>query len=41
MSKIKFELSRGSDVLRDGMFLELSVSETSPLRLTLDVQTPL
>ena len=26
MSKIKFELRRGSDVLRDGMYLELSVS---------------
>ena len=32
MSKIKFELRRGSDVIRDGMYLELSISGTSPLR---------
>ncbi len=37
MSKIKFELIRGSDVLRDGMYLELSVSETSPLRQVAEV----
>lgn len=37
MSKIKFELTRGSDVLRDGMYLELSVSDTSPSRLVADV----
>lgn len=37
MSKIKFEMRRGSDVLRDGMFLELSVSQTSPLRQVAEV----
>ncbi|MBJ8676043.1 hypothetical protein I5442_06365 [Citrobacter freundii] len=37
MYKIKFELRRGSDVLRDGMYLELSVSETSPLRQVAEV----
>lgn len=37
MSKIKFELIRGSDLLRDGMYLELSVSETSPLRQVAEV----
>lgn len=37
MSKIKFELTRGSDVLRDGMYLELSVSDTSSSRLVADV----
>ncbi|QIE95782.1 hypothetical protein G5574_01840 [Pantoea stewartii] len=37
MSQIKFELSRGGDILRDGMFLELSVSETSPLRQIAEV----
>ncbi|KGT93189.1 hypothetical protein [Enterobacter cancerogenus] len=37
MSKINFELTRGSDVLRDGMYLELSVSDTSSSRLVADV----
>lgn len=37
MSKIKCELIRGSDILRDGMYLELSVSETSPLRQVAEV----
>jgi ribosome recycling factor len=37
MSKIKFELRRGSDVLRDGMYMELSVSETFPLRQVAEV----
>ncbi|KJV30339.1 hypothetical protein [Pantoea sp. SM3] len=37
MSKIKFELTRGSDVLRDGMYLELSVSDKSSSRLVADV----
>ncbi|HEX4502990.1 MAG TPA: hypothetical protein VH187_17780 [Scandinavium sp.] len=37
MSKIKFELRRGSDVLRDGMYLELSVCETSPLRQVAEI----
>lgn len=37
MSKIKFELIRGSDVLRDGMYLELYVSGTSPLRQVAEV----
>ncbi|HAF6280021.1 TPA: hypothetical protein G9F26_004226 [Salmonella enterica] len=37
MSKTKFELIRGSDVLRDGMYLELYVSEASPLRQVAEV----
>ncbi|WP_336769515.1 hypothetical protein [Pantoea ananatis] len=37
MSQIKFELSFGSEILRDGMFLELSVRETSPLRQIAEV----
>lgn len=37
MSKIKFELRRGSDVIRDGMYLELSISGTSPLRQVAEV----
>lgn len=37
MSRIKFEMSRGSDVLRDGMYLELSVSDTTPLRQVAEV----
>ncbi|MCI4235647.1 hypothetical protein F6X50_02115 [Dickeya dianthicola] len=32
MTKIKYELTRGSDIPRDGMFLELSEAGTSPLR---------
>ncbi|MEI7188394.1 hypothetical protein [Dickeya dianthicola] len=32
MTKIKYELTRGSDIIRDGMFLELSEAGTSPLR---------
>ncbi|WP_284602449.1 hypothetical protein [Dickeya dadantii] len=32
MTKMKYELTRGSDILRDGMFLELSEAGTSPLR---------
>ncbi|PLR26481.1 hypothetical protein PZBJ_05930 [Pantoea endophytica] len=30
-------MRRGSDVLRDGMYLELSVSETSPLRQVAEI----
>ena len=37
MSEIKYEMRRGSDVLRDGMYLELSVSETSPLRQVAEI----
>lgn len=37
MSKINLELIRGSDVLRDGMYLELSISGTSPLRQVAEV----
>jgi len=37
MSRIKFEMSRGSDALRDGMYLELSVSDTTPLRQVAEV----
>lgn len=37
MSKIKLELIRGSDLLRDGMYLELSISGTSPLRQVAEV----
>lgn len=37
MSNIKFELRHGSDILRDGMYLELSVKETSPLRQVAEV----
>ncbi len=32
MTKIKYELTRGSDIIRDGMFLELSEAGTSPLK---------
>ncbi|AXY36092.1 hypothetical protein [Yersinia pseudotuberculosis] len=34
---MKYEMRRGSDVLRDGMYLELSVSETYPLRQVAEV----
>jgi hypothetical protein len=37
VSEIKYELSRGSDVLRDGMYLELSISDTSPLQQVAEV----
>jgi len=37
VSEIKYELRRGSDVLRDGMYLELSISETSPLQQVAEV----
>ncbi|UXD28192.1 hypothetical protein [Yersinia enterocolitica] len=37
MSEIKYKMRRGSDVLRDGMYLELSVSETSPLRQVAEI----
>ncbi len=37
MSEMKYEMRRGSDVLRDGMYLELSVSETYPLRQVAEV----
>lgn len=37
MSEIKYEMRRGSDVLRDGMYLELSVSETFPLRQVAEI----
>lgn len=37
MSEIKYELRRGSDVLRDGMYLELSIGETSPLQQVAEV----
>ncbi|QYM91362.1 hypothetical protein [Dickeya zeae] len=32
MTKMKYELTYGSDIIRDGMFLELSEAGTSPLR---------
>ncbi|WP_050094052.1 hypothetical protein [Yersinia pseudotuberculosis] len=34
---MKYEMRRGSDVLRDGMYLELSVSETYPLRQVAEI----
>ncbi|CND48450.1 Uncharacterised protein [Yersinia pseudotuberculosis] len=37
MSEMKYEMRRGSDVLRDGMYLELSVSETYPLRQVAEI----
>lgn len=37
MPKIKFELRRERNVLRDGMYLGLSVSEASPLRQVAEV----
>ncbi len=37
MTRTKYELTRGSDILRDGMFLELSEAGTSPLRQIADV----
>ena len=30
--EIKYEFARGSDVIRDGMFMEVSVANTNPLR---------
>ncbi|WP_038908269.1 hypothetical protein [Dickeya oryzae] len=32
MTKMKYELTRGSDIIRNGMYLELSEAGTSPLR---------
>lgn len=32
MNKMKYELTRGSDIIRNGMYLELSEAGTSPLR---------
>lgn len=32
MTEIDYELTRGSDIHRDGMYLELSEAGTSPLR---------
>ena len=37
MSKNQYEMRRGSDVLRDGMYLELSIRGSSPLRLVAEV----
>lgn len=37
MAKIKYHLSRGSDVIRDGMFLELSEAGTAPLKQIAEV----
>ncbi len=30
--EIKYEFTRGNDIIRDGMFMEVSVSNTDPLR---------
>jgi hypothetical protein len=37
MSKIEYELTRGSNIHRDGMYLELSEAGTSPLRQIAEV----
>ncbi|MEB4674240.1 hypothetical protein MXL54_05565 [Enterobacteriaceae bacterium G50] len=37
MSKVKFEMARGSDILRDGMYLELYENDTTPLRQVAEV----
>ncbi|WP_127957649.1 hypothetical protein [Serratia microhaemolytica] len=37
MAKIKYMLTRGSDIHRDGMYLELSEAGTSPLRQLAEV----
>ncbi|MDD9341738.1 MAG: hypothetical protein PV362_19255 [Providencia heimbachae] len=29
---IEYEFSRGSDIVRDGMFLELNIANTNPLK---------
>ena len=30
--EIEYEFTRGSDIIRDGMFMEVSVARTNPLR---------
>ena len=30
--EIEYEFTRGSDIIRDGMFMEVSVANTNPLR---------
>jgi len=37
MAKIQYNLTRGSDVIRDGMYLELSEVGISPLRQIAEV----
>lgn len=37
MSKPEFEIIRGSDLLRDGIYLELSVKDTSPLQQVAEI----
>lgn len=37
MSLIKYKLTRGSDIIRDGMFLELTEAGTSPVRQIAEV----
>ncbi|MBP2199047.1 hypothetical protein [Pantoea cypripedii] len=37
MAKTKYNLVRGSDIIRDGMYLELSEAGTSPLRQIAEV----
>lgn len=37
MAKIEYNLTRGSDVIRDGMYLELSEAGASPLRQIAEV----
>ncbi|QEW32576.1 hypothetical protein D0N50_13200 [Erwinia billingiae] len=37
MAKIQYNLTRGSDVIHDGMYLEISEAGTSPLRQIAEV----
>ena len=37
MTYPKYQLTRGSDIVRDGMYLELSEANTSPIRQLAEV----